>query len=232
VVAGVCFGADLVLWHVSIDAVGAGLSTVLANSQVVLFPLGAWIAWGERPTARQVAVLPVLLVGIVLISGVIGAAAYGDDPLLGAITGLLTGVAYSGFLLALRAGAPPAGELPVATLAIATTVAGVFAAACALAFGTLGDATPAWPAHGWMVLLAWSCQVLAWLLIAGSLTRVSAARVSILLLVQPVTGLVLAVLVLGEDPSLAQWFGSALVLGGVLVGARASRTDRAQRTRR
>ncbi|MCB0877666.1 MAG: DMT family transporter [Thermoleophilia bacterium] len=228
-VAGLSFGADLVFWHISIGSIGAGLATVLGNTQVVLFPLGAWIVWRERPAARQVAVLPLLVVGIVLIAGVVGGVAYGSDPVLGAITGVLTGVAYSGYLLGLRAGAPADGSLPVQTLTIATFMAGLVAATCAIAAGTF-DPAPSWPAHGWMLLLAWSCQVLAWLLIAGSLSRVAAARVSILLLVQPVTALLLGVLVLGEAPSTAQWTGAALVLVGVVIGARAPRPIR--RTRR
>src|SRR5881394_649450 len=38
-VAGAFFAADLVLWHNSIEKVGAGLSTVLGNTQVVLVGL-------------------------------------------------------------------------------------------------------------------------------------------------------------------------------------------------
>jgi drug/metabolite transporter (DMT)-like permease len=223
VAAGVSFGADLVLWHVSIASVGAGLATVLGNTQVVLFPLGAWLVWRELPSRRQLIALPVLLVGIVGISGVIGSAAFGEDPLLGAITGVLTGVAYAGFLLAMRASAPPAGGTPVEALTIATAVAGAFAAACGLVAGSF-DPLPTWPAHGWMLLLAWSCQVLAWLLITGSLAHVRAARVSILLLVQPLTALLLGVVVLGEVPSQEQWIGALLVLAGVLYGATGARS--------
>lgn len=221
-VAGISFGADLVLWHISIGAVGAGLATVLGNTQVFLFPLGAWLAWGERPSRRQLAVLPVLVLGIVLIAGVVGRDSFGSNPLLGAVTGVLTGVAYAGFLLAMRAGTARAGGTPVATLTVATAIAGIVAALAGVASGTFEPA-PTWPAHGWMLLLAWGCQVLAWLLISGSLTRVSAARVSILLLVQPVTALVLGVIVLAEDPSAAQWIGALLVLAGVVVGSTASR---------
>ena len=47
--AGVFFAADLTFWHHSIDAVGAGLATVIANTQVVLVALLAWVALGERP---------------------------------------------------------------------------------------------------------------------------------------------------------------------------------------
>lgn len=225
IIAGICFGADLVFWHVSIGAVGAGLATVLGNTQVLLFPLGAWLVWRERPTGRQLLVLPLLLVGIVFIAGVFGSDSYGSDPVLGAITGLLTGVAYSGFLLAMRAGAPDGGRTPVASLTIATTVAGLVAAAVGVVAGSF-DPAPSWPAHGWMLLLAWGSQVLAWLLIAGSLTRVAAARVSILLLIQPVTALLLGMVVLAEDPSLQQWIGALLVLGGVAFGSRTPRRRR------
>ena len=53
VVAGLLFAADLVTWHHAIDAVGAGLATVLANLQVAIVPLLAWLALDERPAARS-----------------------------------------------------------------------------------------------------------------------------------------------------------------------------------
>src|SRR5213595_3312685 len=48
-VAGAFFAADLVLWHNAIEQVGAGLATVLGNTQVVLVGLIAWLIWRERP---------------------------------------------------------------------------------------------------------------------------------------------------------------------------------------
>src|SRR6202042_3814715 len=58
VAAGVFFAADLILWHHSIDDVGAGLATVLANIQVVLVPLVAWAVLAERPNRRVLSALP------------------------------------------------------------------------------------------------------------------------------------------------------------------------------
>ena len=101
--AGCFFAADLILWHHSIAAVGAGLATVLGNVQVVLVPIAAWLFLSERPGARVVAAVPVVLIGVVLISGVVGEGAYGSNPALGVLFGLLTAVAYAGFLLTLRA---------------------------------------------------------------------------------------------------------------------------------
>ena len=103
-IAGAFFAADLILWHHSIEQVGAGLATVLGNTQVVLVALLAWAVLGERPPRAALAAIPVVGVGVILISGVLEDGAYGVNPTLGALFGVLTGVAYSGFLLTLREG--------------------------------------------------------------------------------------------------------------------------------
>ena len=56
--AGLFFAADLVLWHHAIGAVGAGLATVIANTQVVLVGLTAWVLLGERPSGRLIVAVP------------------------------------------------------------------------------------------------------------------------------------------------------------------------------
>ena len=91
--AGLFFGIDLVLWCQSIVYVGAGLATVLSNVQVVIVPVAAWFLLSERPSARVVVAIPVALTGVVLISGEIGAGAYGRNPGLGAIYGIGSGMA-------------------------------------------------------------------------------------------------------------------------------------------
>jgi len=121
--AGAFFAADLILWHNGIEQVGAGLATVLGNTQVVLVGLLAWAMLGERPQRSSLAAIPVVGFGVLLISGVLGSGAYGSNPGLGVVYGLLTGLAYSGFLLALREGSRdlrrPAGPLFTATVASA-----------------------------------------------------------------------------------------------------------------
>src|SRR5579884_4307104 len=104
ILAGVFFAADLILWHHSIEDVGAGLATVLANVQVVLVPLVAVAVLSERPGRGGLAALPIALIGVVLISGALQHGAYGRAPLRGALFGLGAGVAYVGFLLLLRRG--------------------------------------------------------------------------------------------------------------------------------
>jgi drug/metabolite transporter (DMT)-like permease len=214
-IAGVFFAADLVLWHHAIGAVGAGLATVLGNTQVVMVPLIAWLVLGERPSARVAAAVPVVLFGVVLISGVIGGGAFGADPLLGVVFGLLTGVAYAGFLLILRRGNAdqrrPAGPLFDATLS-----ASVFCALIGLPLGEL-DLVPSLPAHAWLLLLALGVQVVGWLVISLSLPRLPAALTSVVLTIQPVGSVILGILLLAEAPSAFQLLGTLCILAGLAI---------------
>jgi drug/metabolite transporter (DMT)-like permease len=213
--AGVLFSADLILWHHSIADVGAGLATVLGNLQVVLVAFAAWAVLGERPERRIVAAVPVVFTGAVMISGVLETGGYGRDPVLGTIYGVLTTLAYSAFLLVLRQinrdVRRPAGPLLDAT----ATSAAVSAVAGAL-LGEV-DLVPSWPAHGWLLLLALTSQVVGWLLISVSLPRLPAALTSVLLLVQPIGSVALGVLILDEHPSPLQLLGVVVILGGVLL---------------
>lgn len=215
VLAGVLFAMDLILWHHAIEHVGAGLGTVLGNLQVVLVGFVAWAVLGERPHRRVLAAVPVVLVGVALISGVVGQDAYGDDPLLGVLFGFGTALAYAGFLLVLRAGNSDLRR-PGGPLLEATATAAVVSALAGAVLGGV-DLVPAWPAHGWLVTLALTSQVMGWLLISVSLPRLQAVVTSMLLMLQPVLAVALGVVLLGESPSPAQLAGAGVVLVGVLL---------------
>jgi drug/metabolite transporter (DMT)-like permease len=215
--AGAFFAADLLLWHNAIEQVGAGLATVLGNTQVVLVALLAWLVLGERPPRSAVAAIPVVGAGVVLISGAFEQGAYGANPPLGALFGVLTGIAYSGFLLVLREGSRdlrrPAGPLFDATLA---------AAAGCLAYGLVAgdlDLTPSLGATGWLVLLALSSQVFGWLLIAITLPRLPAALSSVLLTFQPLCSVLFAAILIDERPSALQLVGAACILAGLVTAS-------------
>jgi drug/metabolite transporter (DMT)-like permease len=213
--AGLMFAADLTFWHHSIEAVGAGLATVLGNIQVLFVGLLAWLALGERPDNRALASIPVVFAGVVLISGVVGEGAYGDDPLMGVVFGLLTAITYALFILILRQGnvdmRRPAGPLFDATLSGA-----IFSALGGIVVGDI-EWAPGMESQAWLVLLALSSQVLGWLLISVSLPRLPAVLTSILLMLQPVSTVFLAALLLSEAPSSVQLAGVAIVIAGVAV---------------
>ena len=223
IVGGVFFAFDLELWHHSIAAVGAGLSTVVANVQVVAVGIAAWLILGERPSARVAAAVPLALVGVALISGVGGGGTYGADPTRGVVFALLTAVAYSGFLLVIREAGR--GLRTPATILFDAT------ASCAVMLVFIGaplrelDLRPSWPAHGWLIVLAVSGQVIGYLAIAAALPRLQAVVASLLLLVQPVLTVVLAAIFVDERPSPMQVAGVLLVVAGLLVATTGGRKE-------
>lgn len=219
--AGFFFTVDLILWHNAIEAVGAGLATVLGNLQVLLVGFIAWGVLGERPDRRLFYAIPIVIGGVVLISGVVGADAYGKDPMLGVLLGIGTSIAYAGFILILRHGSGDLTRL-AGPLFHATLASTVFSAL----FGVVTDSvdwTFDWPSHRWLILLAVTAQVCGWLLISSSLPRLPAAVTSVVLLLQPVAAMVLAALVVAERPSPAQLAGAVAILVGVVVATSAHR---------
>jgi drug/metabolite transporter (DMT)-like permease len=220
-IAGVFFAVDLICWHHAIEDVGAGLATVLGNLQVAFVPLIAWVTLHEKPGARVLATLPLMLSGIVLISGALESGAYGDQPTQGVIFGIATGLSYAGFILILRAGGSDLRR-PAGPLFDATWVAAAGALAIGAVVGDL-DLVPSWPAHGWLVTLALTSQVLGWLLISASLPRLPAALTSILLTIQPVGSVILGVIIFSESPSGLQLVGVAAILTGLVLTTRRPR---------
>lgn len=212
-VAGVLFAGDLLFWHHAIEAVGVGLATVLANTQVLVVGFVAWAAFGERPSRAILLAVPVILFGIVLISGVIGTGAYGSDPALGVVLGVLTALCYAGYLLVIRRGASDLRR-PAGPVAIATASTAVVGTIVGLAMGDL-DLTPPLESLVWLAMLGVTSQSAGYLLISLSLPRLPAIVTSIILLMQPVGTMALAMILLGERPSIAQLVGVALVIGGI-----------------
>jgi drug/metabolite transporter (DMT)-like permease len=226
VAAGVFLAIDLVLWSHAIADVGAGIATVLGNLQVVFVTAAAWLLFRERPGRGFFLALPVVLAGVVLVSGL----ADGPDgirSLAGIEYGLGTSVAYAAFLLILRqtSAATPhvAGPLAEATLGAAAgaVVLGLLFGSWQLGIG--------WQPFGWLLLLAMTSGTAGWLLITSSLPRLTAALSSLLLLLQPAASILLAAIILGERPSSLQLTGAALICAGVLAASRA--TARSSRSR-
>lgn len=213
--SGLALAADLLAWHASIDSIGAGLATLLANVQVVVVTLAAWALFGERPTRRSLAALPVVLAGVALVTGLGQSGSFGDRPVLGAVLGVAAALFYGLFLLAYRRSnrilAPAIGPLLDATAGalVGSVVAGL--ALPALAF----DPRPSWPSHGWLLLLAVGTQVVGWLLIGYALPRLPARETSFLILLQPILTITWGAMLFAERVSAIQAGGVILVLAGI-----------------
>ena len=209
------FAGDLLTWHHAIEHVGAGLATVLGNLQVLIVGVVAWAILGERPSRATLAAVPIVLVGVVLISGVIGAGAYGANPALGAGLSVVTAICYSAYLLTIRLGGRdvrrPAGPVALATLSVALS-----ASAVGVVGGDL-EPLPGAQSLFWLAMLGVTSQSIGYLCISISLPRLPAVVTSVILLIQPPTTVVLSMVLLDERPSILQLLGVVLVIGGIAV---------------
>lgn len=214
--AGGLMGAAFTIWNYAIEAIGAGLATVLGNTQVAFVGMAAWWLYGERPSRLAFLALPVVFLGAALTSGLGGGAAYGDAPVRGVLFGLGNALTYSAFLLMFRV--LGRGQRVAAGPLFDATVGAAFATFLG---GILTDPgfslVPTWPEHGWLLLLGFGPQAVGWLCIFFALPRLAALETSVILLLQPVLTVTWGWLLLAETPSAVQWTGVGLVLLAVTV---------------
>ena len=103
VLAGLFLAIDLVLWNHAIADVGAGhRHACSATCRSSFVAVAAWVLFRERPERGFFLALPVVLAGVVLVSGLADAAPTGCTRVAGIEYGLGTSLAYAAFLLILR----------------------------------------------------------------------------------------------------------------------------------
>ena len=214
--SGVFLALDLVLWHQSVFDIGAGLATVLVNSQVIFVGALAWALHRERPSRTAMFLIPVVLTGVVLISGLGRADAYGANPIRGVLLAVAAAAFYAAFQLLFRdsnrALAPPPG--PVLDVTIGMTLGSlVFAAP----FDPRFSLAISWPAHGWLIIMAVICQALAWILLGIALPRLPSLETSVILLSQPIGTVTWGWLILDERMSAIQAAGMLVMTVGIAL---------------
>jgi drug/metabolite transporter (DMT)-like permease len=165
--------------------------------------------------------LPIVLVGLVLISGISDSEPFGVDPIKGVIFGIAAAFFYSSFLILFRYSNR---ELAPATNVQLDATAGAALGLLVLGLLPLQSASidpielqPSWPGHAWLVVLAIVCQVGGWTAIAYALPRLPAAHTSFAILLQPVLTLIWGVVLFDEDPSTNQSIGILMVLISIIT---------------
>jgi drug/metabolite transporter (DMT)-like permease len=215
ILCGVFFAADMLWWTQAIPEVGAGLSTVLVNTQVAIVPLLAWLIDREPIPRRFLWALPAILAGVLLAGGIFEHGVSGTNPTMGTVHAVVAAACYSGFLFLLRRGGR--GGRPLQTYGVVL----VSAAAVAVAVGLVGDdldVTPGWSTAGWLILVTITGQLLGWMLVAFYTPKLPSEVSSALLMLMPVGAIVLGALILAERPSAVQLVGCAVVLVASYAG--------------
>jgi drug/metabolite transporter (DMT)-like permease len=230
VLAALFLAADLWFYHRSIQFIGPGLSTLLANFQVFVMAAAGFVILREPPTARQLVAIPLALLGLALIVGVDWsdlAAGYR----LGVLFGLAAAVTYAGYLLSMRASRHTATtRVPSREIAVVSLL-GAFV--LGLAAGAEGQ--PLAVARGsdiaWLVCYGVLSHGLGTLFITSSLPHVTTTQAGVALLLQPTLSFAWDVMFFARPMTLTEAGGAAIALFAIFLGSRA-RSEQSQGARK
>ncbi|MEO8224020.1 MAG: DMT family transporter [Gammaproteobacteria bacterium] len=216
--AGFFFAMDLCFWHASIGLTSVANATLLANLTPIPVVLFSWLVLHRRPTLRFSLGTMLALAGAAGLAlgsrSAASSAGSGGTALLGDFYGVITAIAYAGYLLSVERARTTALGLQV--MLASTGVAMLVTGAVTLASGDVF-----WPVSGtgWAVLagLAVLVHVIGQGGIVWAVGQLPASLSAVVILIQPVVAAGLGWLWLGEALGPLDAVCAALVLGGVLI---------------
>jgi len=229
VLAAVFLAADLWFYHRSIQFIGPGLSTLIANFQVFVMAAAGLVILREPPTARQLVAIPLALFGLALIVG-IDWQSLAVEYRTGIIFGLGAAVTYAAYLLCMRHSRRDSTDpVPSREIAIVSLVGAAILGAAALVEGEAlaithrGDVT-------WLVCYGVLSHGVGMLFITSSLPHVTTTQAGLALLLQPTLSFAWDVLFFARSMTMVELCGAAIALFAIYLGSR-SRSEQAQRAR-
>src|SRR5262245_44815068 len=218
VVSGLCFAADMALWHWSIKLTTVANATLLANFAPLLVAAGARIFFQERITFPLLAGMALAVVGGALLMRaslhLTLRHAWGD------VVALTAAVFYAGYLLAVKR-----LTRSFSTAAIMAWSSLVTTPALLVVTLLSKESLIATRATGWMVLVALALvsQVGGQGMITFALSHLPASFSAVSLYLQPVVAATLAWVLLNEPLSILQVLGGCAVLAGIVVASQGAR---------
>lgn len=219
--AGFFFAADIFCWHRCILYTGAGMATILGNTQVFPTAILSALFFKEVLTWRFFVVAFAAVIGVAILVGVFSTEVeFTSTYTLGIVLGLITGIAYAGYIASIKF-ARKSAAYPIHP-AVLMTYASAFTAVL-LGIVALFESAPVLPSqsHDWIFLigLALIVQTFGWWAISSSLDVVEVHKASLILLLQPTLATVWGILVFNESFVPLQLFGAVLTLTAIYLGS-------------
>ncbi|KAA3644430.1 MAG: DMT family transporter [Proteobacteria bacterium] len=216
--AAAFFAVDLWLWHRSIIFVGPGLATVLGNFQVFFMTLFGVLFLSERVGWRFLSGLGLAFMGLFLLVGV-DWSNFDADYQTGVIYGLLTALAYTGFMLVMRQLQGMKSTLsPMSNLGLVSLMCAAILALLAFFEGesfVIHDNQTLFS----MLSLGVFCQVLGWVVITRSMPLLATSLVGLILLLQPALSMLWDVVFFSRPTSMLDILGFLAVMVGIYVAS-------------
>jgi drug/metabolite transporter (DMT)-like permease len=216
---GFIFFLDLFIWHRSVIYVGAGISTILGNTQVFMTAILSFFIFREKLTLRFWLAALSAIAGVALLVGLLGGnVAFTERYLLGISLGLVTGVVYAHYIITMRWSAHREKAPDILVFMAWTSIF----SACFLGLSSVVESDPFLPPDSecWIYLIALGLipQALGWWTITTSLAKTVASRAGLILLLQPTLAMVWGVVMFSEHFTFAQAIGAAITLAAIYFG--------------
>ncbi|MCB0327629.1 MAG: DMT family transporter [Bdellovibrionales bacterium] len=213
---GLAFFLDLWVWHQAIEYVGAGLATVLCNTQVFVSGILGLFLLKEKLSWIWICSACMAIFGIYLLADFHSIAVHSDNHLRGIGLGLLTAPFYSMYVFSLRQIQVSNVSVSIqacmsAVLLLSSVFAGAMGSVEGVSFAVSGSLFLMYLA------LALGPQVTGWILISKNLTKVPLATSGLLLLIQPVFAFMMGIAIFGEHFSSQQLLGVVVTLAAIYM---------------
>jgi drug/metabolite transporter (DMT)-like permease len=204
-----------------------GLSMTTASSAALIvasFPAitlaGERIVYKTPITARQVVGILLAMAGVYLISIASQKAEGAENPLLGNLILLGTGVVWTAYIFSTRR---VVGSLPAVTLSFYQTLAGFIGFLPFTLFEAGKWQAPDGASLTMLLYLGAMCSVAAYMMYNYGLRKLKPSTSAFLMNLVPIFGTLFSVVLLGEKLTTRHFIGGALVILGVVVSVRVAK---------
>ena len=217
VLGAIFFSLDLWFWHRSIIYVGPGLSTLLANFQILILPFLALIFFNQKTQRIQIFSIFLGLLGLFLITGQSWDIA-GNNYKLGVLFGLLTAISYAGYIISMKRIDHDAAvnSDPIFNLLIISLIS----AGLLFLFSIIEQVPLEIKSSSeliWMICYGLFSHVLGWFFILNGLEKFSAVTAGIILLTQPILSYVWDFIIFKKVILPIEYFGIVSVLLAMII---------------
>jgi len=211
--SGICLGLNWLFLFEAYKTIDISLATVCNYTTPAMVILVSPLLLKERLTPTKLGCALLALFGLVLASGLIQNGSLGADS-YGVTCGILGAVFYTGLIIfnkKLRS--INSFDKTVIQLGVAAVVVLIYTL-FTVDYGSINFTTEAVVL---MVVLGIVQTGLAFTLYFGSLTYLETQSAVIYGYLEPIIGLLLSVIILGEDLGVIGWIGAALILGSTMI---------------
>lgn len=202
---------------------GVAIGTVVAlGSAPIATGVGEAVLTRKAPTGRWLMATGLAILGVVLVSGLVGPGQSGAVTPLGLLASVGAGASYAVYTMSGKA-LLTRGWNSRDTMGATFGVAAVLSLPILLLAGSSWLATPAGLAlAGWLGLVT---TALAYTLFGWGLARLPATTVSTLTLAEPLSATLLGIVVLGEQLTALSTVGIAIIAAGLVLLALPNRQN-------